>query len=79
MNTRSGRRKEEIIVPVQPQINLATFCKEYTRVGGKPFIGIVSVEKAQFWLCSCEKIFNRLNIEDEQRRFWLPGNFRKKL
>ncbi|MDQ4222838.1 retrotransposon gag domain-containing protein, partial [Pseudomonas aeruginosa] len=60
MDTRSGRRNEEI--------NLATFCKEYTRVGGKPFKGIESVEKAQSWLCSCGKILNKLNIEDEQRR-----------
>lgn len=69
MNTRKGRRKDEVVVPVESQINLATFCVNYTRVGGKPFKGVESILEAQIWLRTCGKIFNGLKIEDEQRRF----------
>lgn len=42
----------------------ARMCSDFSHLGGKPFKGLESVLEVQAWLCTCERIFTRMDLSD---------------
>ena len=58
----------EAINAVPPQVSFAALCKDFIDLGSQPFKGSESIIEVQAWLRSCERIFKRMRLEDDQKR-----------
>lgn len=68
-NVRRDGIAVEAVALVQPRVNFATLCMDYTNQGEKPFKGTESIIEVHTWLRSCEKIFKVLDISHDQKWF----------
>ena len=56
-------------VPAPPHVafNFSTLCKDFTDLGGKPFMGTETYVEARAWLRETERIFGLIGLEDARR------------
>ena len=50
-----------------PPIDFARLCRDFTSLGGVPFLGNEGIVGVQDWLKSCDQIFRRLDVTDLQK------------
>ena len=50
-----------------PRADFARMCKDFTSLGGKPFLGKEGVVEVQAWLKTCERVFGHMAVTDRQK------------